>query len=272
MTTHVIYHGHCYDGFTAAWAAWRKLGDKAEYIPASYGKAPPLLPADAHVVIADFSYPRAQMEALRLRVASLRILDHHKTAEADLKDFPGAIFDMNHSGACLAWRYFHPETHDPLFVRYIEDRDLWRFQLPKSREVSAYIQSFDYSFSAWNELHDQISNDLDGYLTGPVREGTAILRAKEQMVKQMADNAVVKSVGGYEVPVANATCYFSEVGEELCIRNPEKPFAAYYLDRKDGNRQWGLRSRGGFDVSAVAKRYGGGGHPGAAGFVESLTA
>jgi len=266
VETHVIYHGRCYDGFTAAWVARLELGDKAQYIPAAYGNQPPELPADARVAIVDFSYPRLVMETLRLRVASLTILDHHKTAEADLKDFPGATFDMEKSGAMLSWEYFFPGQPPPRLVRYVQDRDLWHFKLPDSRAISAWIQSHDYDFEVWGKLSDEMENGLGRC----VAEGNAILRAKEQMVKQMADNAVMANVGGYEVPVANATCYFSEVGEELCIRNPDKPFAAYYLDRKDGKRQWGLRSRGGFDVSAVAKQYGGGGHPGAAGFVAEV--
>jgi oligoribonuclease NrnB/cAMP/cGMP phosphodiesterase (DHH superfamily) len=265
MTTHVIYHGRCYDGFTAAWAAWRKLGDSARYIPAAYGDRLPDLPKNARVVIVDFSYPRPVLEDLRNRVESLTILDHHKTAEADLKDFPGAHFDMEHSGAYLAWVWFHGGAErPPRMVMYVEDRDLWRFQLQDSRPISAWVQSYDYDFEVWSKLADTLETDF----LKCVSEGGAILRAKEQMVKQMADNARMQSVGGYEVPVANATCYFSEVGEELCIRHPSVPFAAYYLDRKDGKRQWGLRSRNGFDCSTVAKKLGGGGHPGAAGFVE----
>ena len=78
------------------------------------------------------------------------------------------------------------------------------------------------------------------------------------------------TVVGYTVPIANATVFFSEVGDELCRRFPDAPFAAYYMDREDGLRQWGLRARGGFDTSAVAKKFGGGGHPGASGFTEPI--
>lgn len=269
MTTHVIYHDHCYDGFTAAWAAYLALGKDATYIPAKYGDAPPALPEAARVVITDFSYPRAVLESLRQRVASLAILDHHKTAQADLEGFPGATFDMDHSGAYLAWRYFHPDTEVPLLVQYIEDRDLWRFKLPHSREISAYIQSWDYSFDVWDDFNTKIDTSRAGYF-GAVVEGKAILRAKEQMVKQMAHNVTFQDWDGLRVPVANAACYFSEVGEQLCIDHPDAKFSAYYFDRRDGKRQWGLRSRNGFDVSAVAKKRGGGGHPGAAGFVEDL--
>lgn len=262
MTTHVIYHQNCYDGYGAAWAAWKALGDKAKYIPANYGDAPPELPRDANVVIADFSYPRAVLEELRSRVATLWVLDHHKTSMEDLKDFPQAVFDMNHSGAYLAWEYFHGPDNVPEFVRYLEDRDLWKFELPESREVSMALRSYPFDFQTWSDLAESV--DL------LKAEGVTVRRHTETMVGIMCDNAVFRDVGGYNIPVANATVYFSEVGEELCKRYPDAPFAAYYLDRKDGKRQWGLRSRGGFDVSQVAKQYGGGGHPGAAGFTETV--
>ena len=35
----VIYHANCADGFGAAFAAWRKLGDEAEYVPMDHLKA-----------------------------------------------------------------------------------------------------------------------------------------------------------------------------------------------------------------------------------------
>ena len=35
---HVLYHANCYDGFGAAWAAWRKLGDDGVvYQAVNYG-------------------------------------------------------------------------------------------------------------------------------------------------------------------------------------------------------------------------------------------
>src|SRR3990167_9491025 len=37
----VIYHGKCPDGFSAAWIAWKKFGDDAEYIPGRHGEIPP---------------------------------------------------------------------------------------------------------------------------------------------------------------------------------------------------------------------------------------
>lgn len=100
--------------------------------------------------------------------------------------------------------------------------------------------------------------------------GTAILRYQRRAVERMVEQATWRELGGCRVPVVNASMLFSEVGDELCRRYPDVPFAAYYFDRADGQRQWGLRSRGGFDVSVVAKACGGGGHAAAAGWVEEI--
>ena len=49
----VLYHAYCADGFGAAWAAWQKLGDDADYLPVRHGNPPPTLPEGASVYIPD---------------------------------------------------------------------------------------------------------------------------------------------------------------------------------------------------------------------------
>ena len=257
-TNVVIYHANCADGFGAAWAAWKVLKDAAIYLPVQYGEEPPYQQCEGKAVcIVDFSYPKEMLLRLDDCANGLAVLDHHKTAQRDLDGLSFATFDMDHSGAMLAWKYFHHDSAPPLFIEYIQDRDLWQWALPQSREVSAALHSYPYEFSVWDDLSMNV-NQLR-------LEGVVLLRAKDQLVKRMADHAVVGNVGGHQVHIVNATVFFSEVGEELCLRYPDEPFAAYYFDRTD-RRQWGLRSRGDFDCSVVATLYGGGGHPGAAGF------
>lgn len=271
----ILYHGNCYDGFGAAWAAWKKFGDQAEYRPAFYGMEPPDDWCGRDCYVLDFSFPaeiirsRQLDQSYLLGVTDFRVIDHHKTAQADLADLGCCIFDMNKSGAVLAWEFFHPELSVPKLLLYIQDRDLWKFELPYSRAVAQWMRSWPFDFYRWTVISEEMIV-RDSFLR-IVDEGSAMLRFQDRMVSEMCDNAMFMDVGGYTVPVANATVFFSEVGEELCKRYPDAPFAAYYVDRKDGKRQWGLRSRGGFDVSEVAKRYGGGGHPAAAGFVTEKT-
>ncbi|GAB4280171.1 MAG: DHH family phosphoesterase [Oscillatoriaceae cyanobacterium] len=256
--TYILYHGHCYDGFGAAWAAWKALGDNAQYIGVNYGEPQPEIPDNAAVFIVDFSYPRDVLLELKERSSSLLVLDHHKTAQEDLRELDFAVFDMQKSGAMLAWEFWHPGEPIPELISYIQDRDLWRFELPQSREVFVALTSYPMEFQVWDSL------DV-GFLK---TEGAPILRFQQQTVKNICRNAFYRDVGGYNIPVVNATAFFSDVAHELCCRYPEAAFTAYYYDRKDGKRQWGLRSEGDFDVSAVAKKLGGGGHRNAAGFVE----
>lgn len=263
MKTYVLYHANCPDGFTSAWVAHKKLGDEAEYIPVSYGNPPPEMESRSEVYILDFSYPRDVLIDLDQAHNLVQVEDHHKTAQADLEGLDFCHFDMDHSGAYLAWQYFDGPPSSLGLVQYIEDRDLWKFELPHSRKISAWIGSWPFTFQDW----DRLSFQLDINFPDCVNQGTAILRAKEQAVEAMCRHAKIINIFGYKVPAANATVYFSEVGERLCELHPEAPFAAYWRDRNDNQQQWGLRSKNGFDVSAVARAFGGGGHAAAAGFV-----
>jgi len=257
-STAVLYHGNCPDGFGGAWAAWRALGDAADYRPVSHGDPPPALASDTDVVMVDFSYQRDEILAMSESVHSLIILDHHKSAEEILGDLPFATFDMNQSGAMLAWHYWHPDQEPPPLIRYVQDRDLWRFELPNSREVSAALASYPMDFAVWSGL------DVDDL----AREGTAISRFRNQTVRSMLSFARMGEVGGYRVPIVNATAHWSDVGEAMLDKFPDAPFVASYFEDSDGTRRWSLRSRPGFDVSVVASSMGGGGHRQAAGFRE----
>lgn len=261
MKTWVLYHGDCNDGFGGAWAAWLKLGTDAKYVPVSHGDPPPALPDDAHVVLVDFAYSRDEMLAMHERAATLTVLDHHKTAEEALRGLDFAVFDMERSGAMLAWDFWHPGKPAPQLIRYVQDSDLWRFELPNSREVNAALSSYPQKFQVWRELDVAVL----------AREGAAILRFKMQTVQMIVSFARVGNVGGHEVPIVNATAHWSDVGQGLIERFPEAPFVASYFEDADGVKRWSLRSNGEFDVSELAKRFGGGGHRQAAGFREAPT-
>lgn len=258
----VITHDNCPDGMTAEWALWRKFGATADYKRANYGRPMPPLDSYSQVIIADFSYSRDEMVALAEKT-NVVVLDHHKTAEENLRGLDFAIFDMNKSGARLAWEWAFPGEEPPLIVKYTEDRDLWRWALPHSREVSQWLRTFRMDCLSW----DKAARALEESLLDVVEQGVVLLAFQDQQVNIMADRAVLRKVGDHIVPVANATCFFSEVGEQMCKNHPEAPYALYYFDRNAEERQWGMRSRGDFDCSAVARTFGGGGHPGAAGFV-----
>lgn len=263
----VLYHANCQDGFCAAWVAHLKLGGEADYVPVQYGQDPPDV-ADRDVYILDFSYKRPVMVRILDACVSLVVLDHHKTAEAELRGFgdgnPESVtvrFDMDKSGGRLAWEYFFPGKPSPWLVDYTEDRDLWRWALPYSKEASAGLASLPRTFEKWDELGKEPSLPPRVWL-----DGVAILRYQSQLVDGICQAARDAEIAGHKVKAVNTSVLFSEVAGKLAEGNP---FGAAWFVRSDGKRQWSLRSTdAGVDVSEVAKRFGGGGHRNAAGFEE----
>lgn len=258
MASYVLYHAHCDDGFGAAFAAWKALGDQAAYLPVLHGEPPPSIPDGSRVVIADFAYPRGILLEMHKRMESVQVLDHHKTAQEDLTGLPFAHLDMSKSGAILSWEYWHPGEPTPELLRYVEDRDLWRFALPDTHEVTAALESYPREFQLWDRLS----------IPALAEEGRPILRALRSQVARLVDRASFQDIAGYSVPVVNASLFASNVLDELAKRYPSAPFAATYFDRGD-KRQWSLASIGSFDVSRIAKMFGGGGHHNRSGFVEN---
>lgn len=257
MKNLVIYHGNCIDGFTAAWCVWRRWGSDAEYVPGIYGEPPPDV-TGKNVVIVDFSYPRAVLLELKQKAATLEVLDHHKTAQADLQGLDFCLFDMNRSGARLA-EDSYSFGPSPL-VAYVQDRDLWRFELAKSKEINAWIGSLHQSFQEWSRADAALYASFDTC----VAHGEALLRAVDRYVLEMARQARFVTFEGHEIPVVNAP--YINTSELVGHLAESSLFAVGWFQRGDGKYQYSLRSRGEFDVSELAKRFGGGGHKNAAGF------
>jgi len=204
------------------------------------------------------------LESLAARSRFLLVLDHHKTAQAELDGFPHAIFDMNHSGAVITWQYFFPSEPVPALLAYIEDRDLWRHQLPFSEAIHAWIASYPKTFESYTKMAEELQGQN---LSSVVAEGNAILRFKNQKVDEICQLTRLQEWKPYGIiPSVNTSCFGSEIAHKLLETHPDSKFAAYYFTRVDGKVQWGLRSRKDFDCSEVAKQYGGGGHAQASGF------
>lgn len=288
----VIYHDHCADGFGAAWACWMRWRDECQYVPASYGQQPPEV-GGKHVLIVDFSYKRDVLRAIGRQARSVIVLDHHKTAQAELADWAihdvsgefwagddpikavrhnddhigqpiAALFDMNRSGARLAWDFCH-EHEAPLLIQLIEDRDLWRFTMEDTRPFSLWLRSEPFNFDRFELLAQQLNDASDGHEI--MTEARAMQRFFDAKVVEIASFAKPRRVGSFEPITVNCPPMFaSEVGHALLDKHPDAPFAATYYDAPSG-RMWSLRSRDDReDVSAIASKFGGGGHRNAAGF------
>ena len=212
---YVMYHAGCLDGFGAAWAAHTVLGDdNVDYLPASYGKPLPNFRPGSRIFILDFSYPRETMLEL-IQHHEVTVLDHHETAEEAIGDLPGCRYDCTRSGAILAWQHFQPGAPAPEMLRYVEDRDLWKFELPHSREVDAALRSFPADFGTWSAL-----DDLPCVVDELAAQGHGILRSNHRMAEMICANTVMVEICGHQTPTVNTPVLASEACEMLLEREP----------------------------------------------------
>ncbi len=277
MNTTVIAHANCNDGSGAALAAWLHLGDKGvEYVFVQYGDSPPNDLEGKNIIIVDFSYPREQILTMATMVKKITIIDHHKTAIQDLADpFPDmwnrsplckveVIFNMEKSGAVLAWEYFH-DGEPPYLFQLIQDRDLWQFNYKETNDLAYGIRQYYPDFRCWKKL---IDNDRE--LKKVLDQGHGVVLFLQTEAAKIAMAAKEIDFLGYHVPVVNISPFMAS--DTLHMLAEGYPFAVSYFDiPAENKRVYQLRSASdGLDVSAIAKKQGGGGHKHAAGFVEQL--
>ena len=267
MKTVIFYHANCLDGFGAAWAAYLHFKDKVEYKPIHHSERVEDFLKPTKYIFLDYSPPRDIVEYLLARDHEITIIDHHKTTYENLFGLTHpqleVIIKMANSGAVLSWNYFHKDKEAPKLLRWIEDRDLWVWDIPESEAGTEALAAEDHDFDVWCYYHNFPEVLLD--------RGNALLKLKRKKINEGKSRAYITKVSGYTVPVVNScSLYVSALLSELCEERPQYPFAAAWVRMNDGRLKWSLRSVGDFDVAFVAEHYGGGGHKNAAGFYTDL--
>lgn len=263
MNKVVLYHANCLDGAGAAWAFWRRYGDDGvTYIPCQYGNTLPDGMAGTMVFMLDFSAKREQIIDMCAVADSVVIIDHHKTAEADLADLDAknltVLFNQDRSGAFLTWQYLFGDELPPMFLRHIEDRDLWRFRYRGTKDACAGMKLY-------GDFRDLGAvESLEG-LTRATENGRAINAFLQQRIDEVLAGDPEFTEHG--APVYNIPGFMiSETLHHALDKHPCAPYAAAYFDLP-GKRVFSLRSTDDRDdVSAIASERGGGGHRNAAGF------
>lgn len=295
----ILYHANCNDGVWSAWAALQAIDlqggeDSVECLGVYYNKPLPdqawEVAQDGGVIfIVDFSYPRADLVALQDAGAALvQVIDHHETAMNQLSGFHDAIFDMNRSGAVLTWEAFSSgrvESHSgvlaksskiygqpvPKLLEYVQDRDLWRHELPWTREVYSAMSSFGWMNTQPEYLDKTVRVDTGYEPTDPKLVEQLIDLGKPAFRRRMEEvRAIVQghqywvNLGDGLVPIVEAQKYWSDVANMLCHIYLDAPYAVCWRCDRNGDAVLDLRSLG-FPVNAIAKNLGGGGHRKAAG-------
>lgn len=274
MKTLVLYHKNCIDGWVAALMAYQALGSEdVEYIPIQHHEEPPKFEEYDRVYILDYSVFPVPLNAV--------MLDHHKTAMEKMRSIVDeeikgdryfnvsdglingfrqqVLIDLSKSGARLAQEYFHGPDH--WIVDYAEDHDLWKFQLPNSKEVKAGFMTLP--------REDVIKNAQKWFSAefGVVQvTGKTIVAYEQAIIGMLVANAMdlrIFSHGSYfDCKMVNTGQLISQIGHEICQKHGVDNACMWF----QVDNETIVVSVRGKNARLIAESFGGGGHDNAAGF------
>lgn len=282
MNNIVLFHKSCLDGSGAAFAAHKyfselEVVEPVKYIAVQYAEPFPDIPLckETAIYILDFSYDRKTLVDVHSKVGKLVVLDHHKTAQEELMGLEFAHFDMGKSGAVLAWEYFHPGKPIPDLLRYIQDRDLWKFELPGTKPIFSALVNRNVLTQPVNAPDSPFLKLINATIRNHgfdklIQEGKMLDQYRDNLIasygKSKSGKVMLTGLGGLKVGVYNLNLFISEAGT-LVYSNLDVDFSMSYFITELGVWVFSLRSADDkVDVGAIAKFFGGGGHAHAAGF------
>ena len=260
----ILYHNDCTDGFSSAWAAWKKFGNKADYVGIDPGSKPIGGLIDKEIYMLDVIYPIQYLKKIISDNKKVVAIDHHISNHKSYEVISKGLFDLNHSGAVLSWEFFHPKNNSPKFLKHVEDMDLWKFKLSKTRELISYMDMIDFSFKNWDRIYKDTEDELK--LREYIEKGALILNYQDILIDRIIDgHSELVNFFGYKTYAVNSSLFNSQIANILYSKLP--PIGIVWSQDNNGGVHISLRSDGTVDVSRLAAQFkGGGGHKKSAGF------
>ena len=260
----IIYHANCPDGFGGAYAAWKKFGKKAAYIPLGYGDPLPPGLKNKEIYLVDFSLSKSTVMELVEKNRRVTGIDHHASNENDTKATQEYSFSLKHSGAVLAWKYFHPKKAIPIMMKYVEAIDMGKFHGDASA-ASVLLESYSFDFKVWDKLREKF--DKPAMHKKMLEQGNAILAYENYLIGTIVQSAQIVKFEGkkmYSVQIPKLPINFkSKIGRALA--ETRYGTALLWRETNDGLIACSLRSKSA-NIAKIAQKYGGGGHKLSAGF------
>jgi oligoribonuclease NrnB/cAMP/cGMP phosphodiesterase (DHH superfamily) len=271
----IIYHNPCMDGYASAFIAQYYIkSNNLKLIPKLLdGKSIDINEIkDKNVLMVDIVCEN--YEEIYSYAKTLIILDHHKTNQDKLKNVSYAHFDMHKSGVGLAWEYFNEDKDMPLFLKCIQDRDLWTWIIPESRYFCDYLYEevnySDHNFEVLTSLMNNPENLNEYYNIGKILNKIK-MKNIETLVKFTSKLIEVNiEENKYNIYIYNTITDVSDIGNYV-MENLNCDFVVVWnFNHMNNTYKYSLRSIDSkIDISCIAKIFDGGGHRNASGFTSN---
>lgn len=278
----VIFHSNCPDGSVSAWIYHLYLKKNnldegtVQFVGMPAGKYPQGLDlTDKKVLLLDYSFKRQEFINASEVVKELLMLDHHRSAVTETKDLilprVSLEIDEKRCGAQMAWDYFFHGQPRPWFIEVVADRDLWKNEYPRGKELASYLHhtGIYYDFTKIDTLYDNGYGDIT---TEMITIGETYMSMEKKNIGLAVKYATSRTLtipSGKIYNIMLTMCSHtiaSEVGNHLALLEGID-FAICYRYNFETD-EWFLSCRGTdkVNLSELTREYGGGGHFKASGF------
>lgn len=271
----LIYHHPCNDGSGAALSAFLHRGESLVYMPMAHQTPLELEPLrDKNIMLVDICFTKPRLMRMREIAQKVLVLDHHETAFRDNYGDAGCFFDMQHSGAILAWHYFHGmNTPPPRLLTMIENRDLWRWHERNSSEPLFHALQEKYAEPDFRALEAYLDDEK---LDGLIEFGRTLMEhnrqwciktGKRAKLCSFYSSALNRTFSVLAIELENRKL-ISELAEHLYL-NTNVDFIMLWYQQSDGTFKVSLRTlKPEVNMATIANTFpSGGGHPRAAGML-----
>ncbi|MDP1689043.1 MAG: DHHA1 domain-containing protein [bacterium] len=256
----ILYHADCSDGLGAAWAAWKHFGNEASYISLPNGVPAPTDLKGKEIYLVDYCFSKEITKKLIKDNKRVTAIDHHISNKSTVALTHKPLYRLHNSGAALTWQYFHLKKPLPIYLKYVQDADLWKLKMPHAKE-----------FVATRQFHPENIKNVDNFIKKFenvtfrkkfLNDGKFILKYQKAVLYNILRNVERIRFHGANALVVNSPVFTDELSSMMYKKEP----VAIVWHNKKNSIKVSLRSNGLVDVSKIAEKYGGGGHKRAAAF------
>lgn len=244
---------------------------------------------DEKVFIVDFSISPEEIIELLKVTKDVVWIDHHASAIAKYDKYPDiqvrGVRDTRFSGAALTWYYYakmcgiipnvETEEHDlvkdisnkcPYVTKLVDDHDCWKHNMSESMPFKEGLEMEEH-----NEPYDEIWDTLNTFdikeYSRITKNGKIALKYRDSMARYALENA------GKEYEFEGLKCFIMNIpfkGSPWFMDkiNEYDAVIPYYFNANTSTWEYSIYAAEGnnVNVSKIAQKYNGGGHPKAAGF------
>jgi uncharacterized protein len=269
----IVVHHNDFDGIGSAALIYQKFKKEHKFIfiEGDYRKKIDLDKSKytdhSILYIVDYSLKDDETWTYAIQNYETIWIDHHETAINKWEKYNNisGFRDTKDSAILLTYEYLHPATKIPYAVKLLDDYDVWKWQYKeKTRYFQHGLKILD--LNPENEIWERLFTDNDIELCENIIENGKKI---DKYISLQNENIVKKNA--YELSWENCLCICcnSNIKTSLLFDSLSENYDILISYDMDKNRRYNvsLYSKSPeIKVNEIASKFGGGGHPNAAGF------